>query len=164
MEVPNSKRTDLTDSESKITDSESREILVGETEINEPIEIQMTDKVRASHYLRVLEREQILCVDVEELLGDYAEDDLPQALKTRIDDHIGLCAECSQLKADYNMIIEVAEEMGREEPEMPLEVQNRLRQRLNASLGLKLPILDMPLSELLSKDKGTGSKDGGLNN
>ena len=162
MEVSDSKRTDLTGSESKLTDSDHSVMLVREGENKEQIDTQMADKTRLSHYLRVLERQEILCADVEELLGDYEEGDLPQSLKSRIDDHICVCPECTQLKLEYKMIIEVAEEMGREEPEMPLEVQNRLRQRLNASLGLNLPILDMSLSELLTKDKRADYEDGDL--
>lgn len=162
MEVSDSKRTDLTGSESKLTDSDHSVMLVREGENKEQIDTQMADKTRLSHYLRVLERQDILCADVEELLGDYEEGDLPQSLKSRIDDHICVCPECTQLKLEYKMIIEAAEEMGREEPEMPLEVQNRLRQRLNASLGLNLPILDMSLSELLTEDKRADYEDGDL--
>lgn len=159
MEVTDSKRTDLIIAESKITNSESGEFIAAESEISEQTETQMADNTRISHYVRVLEREEILCADVEELLGDYEEGDLPQSLKSRIDDHICICPECAQLKAEYNLIIEVAEEMGQEEPPMPIEVQNRLRQRLNLSLGLQLPILDMPLSELRAGRKDCNSKD-----
>lgn len=161
MEVNDLKRTDLIIAESKLTNSEGSEFIVAESELNEQAETQMADNTRISHYVRVLEREEILCADVEELLGDYEEGDLPHSLKNRLDDHISLCSECAQLKAEYNLIIEVAEEMGKEEPQMPIEVQNRLRQRLNASLGLQLPILDMPLSELRAGVKECDNSDEG---
>jgi hypothetical protein len=88
--------------------------------------------------LRIFEKSEIDCGDVEQLFGDYVEGDLPQALKGRFDDHIEECEECQQFDEEYRLVIELAQEIGEDAEPAPVEVHNRLRESLNARLGLSL--------------------------
>ena len=87
-------------------------------------------------HIRILEKGQISCEDVTELLGDYADNELIPSLVRRLDDHIDTCTYCTEVKAGYMKTIELAKEL-RNKP-APRDVQNRLRAALNQRLGLNL--------------------------
>jgi hypothetical protein len=89
--------------------------------------------------MKVLESPEIRCGDVENLLGEYADGELPMTLKSRLDAHIHKCSFCADAKNDYLKTIELAR--GLNDHPVPTEVQNRLRSRLNAVLGLQLRMI-----------------------
>lgn len=91
-------------------------------------------------HLRVLEKAQIDCCDVIDLLDDYVEHELPPALKTRFDEHVEHCPACQEVKYGYQLVIELARELGT--VPMPVAVENRLRQGLNKRLGISLSMID----------------------
>ena len=97
----------------------------------------MKNKISDRH-LRVLEKESIGCRDVERLLGDHTDHELSCSLRARIDAHIGNCSKCRELRDSYNWVIELAH--GLADAPAPREVHNRLREALNARLGLSLPL------------------------
>jgi len=88
--------------------------------------------------LMVLEKNEIDCLDVVELLGDLADGDLPPTLRARVEDHIAGCDFCADMRAGYDLTIELARELKDEDQPLPTGVQNRLRSALNAKLGLNL--------------------------
>jgi anti-sigma factor RsiW len=88
--------------------------------------------------LLVLEKSEIACEDVEMLFGDYVDNELPQSLRDRLDAHIAECEECQQFEEDYRLVLELAKEIGEEQEPAPPAVHNRLRESLNARLGLSL--------------------------
>jgi len=88
--------------------------------------------------LLVLEKTKIDCSDVETLMGDYVESSLSPTLNERLDNHIVGCNHCQREVEVYNEIIEVAKEIGQNQPKIPVSVQNNLRSALNKKLGLNL--------------------------
>jgi len=98
-------------------------------------EVGMKDK-----FARVFEKMQVTCRDVEKLLGDYTDGDLPNPLKMRLDEHICECSRCSDLVQSYNEVISLAGEIKKSEPGIPSEVRARLRASLNQKLGLALSL------------------------
>ena len=88
--------------------------------------------------LLILEKSTIECGDIEALFGDFVEDDLPATLRARVDRHIKGCADCRQFQKEYCDVIQLARELGEEVTPAPVGVQNRLREALNARLGLSL--------------------------
>ncbi len=92
----------------------------------------------ADVHLRILEKESIECEDIKELLCDYVDDDLPQALRARVSQHICNCPVCEEEESSYRNVIDLAKELREEETEISEDVQRRLREALNARLGLNL--------------------------
>ena len=90
--------------------------------------------------LMVFEKSDIECTDVVALLGDYQDDELPQALRQRIDDHIEECDYCREMESSYRLVVDLASELPEEE--MPVDVQNRFRSNLNKRLGLNLSSIE----------------------
>lgn len=88
--------------------------------------------------LRVLEKEHIDCADVTALLGDLTDNDVPPTLKGRLNQHVSDCSECQETADSYKWVVELAGEL--KEREVPSDVKRRLRERLNKTLGLSLPI------------------------
>lgn len=88
------------------------------------------------YQLRILEKQTLECSDVEELLGDYVDGDLTPSLRTRVLGHICGCEECRELEETYRMTVELAAEI-KPQP-VPADVSRRLREALNARLGLSL--------------------------
>ena len=87
-------------------------------------------------HLLMFEKHCIHCHDVEDLLGDYVDGEMPASLKERVDDHIAQCEDCSEALGSYQMVIDLAREISN--PPTPIEVKNRLRRKLNEQLGLSL--------------------------
>lgn len=92
--------------------------------------------------LFVLEKEQVNCSDVTELLGDYTDNELSASVRARLDSHIDSCEYCRDMVRTYSLTVELASEL-REKP-IPFGVQNRLRKALNQRLGLSLPLAAQP--------------------
>ena len=86
--------------------------------------------------LRILEQETINCIDFVGCLGDYQDNDLPESLKLRFDEHLSQCKCCQSFEASYRQVVEVASSIKNE---IPKGVQSRLRKALNERLGLDLP-------------------------
>jgi anti-sigma factor RsiW len=89
--------------------------------------------------LLMFEKHCLHCHDVEDLLGDYVDGDLPASLKERVDDHIAQCEDCTDALGAYQMVIELAGEISK--PPTPIEVKNRLRAKLNKELGLSMEMV-----------------------
>ena len=93
-------------------------------------------------HLRILEKENIECGDISEILGDYYEGDLTASLKNRVDEHFNQCSYCREFNSSYNAVITLAKELKNKPINRKIEdgVQKRLRMALNQKLGLNLPI------------------------
>jgi len=89
-------------------------------------------------HLRIFEKENFSCTDISNLLCDYADQDLPIALKGRFDAHCSRCPECSELVRGYQFTIDLAAELA--DRPMPQDAKNRLRIALNERLGTSLPV------------------------
>lgn len=89
--------------------------------------------------IRILEKQDISCADVESLMCDYADGELTPSLKDRVDAHGAACAECRNFMQTYLATISLAANL-KPEP-MTSEIQNRLRRSLNERLGLTLPMV-----------------------
>lgn len=87
--------------------------------------------------LSILEKPEIECSDVSELMGEYVDRDLPPGLRFRVYDHICSCDHCKKFEKSYRLVVDLAHEL-KHRP-VAREVKNRLRQVLNARLGLQLP-------------------------
>lgn len=90
------------------------------------------------HQLRILEKQEIDCIDVQLIMGDYADGDLTETLKERVDHHICTCKKCAEFKDSYLKTIELAASLLEPKP-LPVDLQNRLRAALNRRLGINLP-------------------------
>jgi len=96
----------------------------------------------------LLEKGEFTCCDLQKLVGDYFDRELPRALQTRVQEHIESCPDCVQFAGSYKLIIELAREIGldrgpaaiavEQSSEMPSGVRNRLFAHLNKTLGLEL--------------------------
>lgn len=88
--------------------------------------------------MRVLEKAQIECSDVENFIDDYAENELPRSLSLRIAGHIHECGNCEEVEDSYRMVKDLARSL-RDQP-LPDGVQARLREALNKRLGIQLSL------------------------
>jgi hypothetical protein len=98
----------------------------------------------------LLEKGEFSCRDLEKLVGQYFDRELPRALQTRVQEHIESCPACEQFAGSYHLVIELARELGRERdlvstvaplPDgetLPTPVKSRLTAHLNKTLGLTL--------------------------
>lgn len=90
-------------------------------------------------HLRILEKPEIKCTDVEQLFADYVDHELTPTLRRRITSHMRSCECCQEFKRSYLQVIELASELRNRA--VPRDVQNRLRSALNQKLGLNIPLL-----------------------
>ena len=86
--------------------------------------------------LRIFEKSEIECRDVVSLLGDYEDGELPEALQTRVEDHLEACPACAEFEHTYSLTIALAKEL--KTPPLPNGVKKRLHEALNRRLGLHL--------------------------
>ncbi len=86
--------------------------------------------------LMIFEKPAVSCEDVELLLGDYTENDLPESLKLRMDEHIAECPDCEEGLRRYREVIELAGEMKESGEPMPERVKDNLRDALHKRLGI----------------------------
>jgi hypothetical protein len=91
---------------------------------------------REEYLMEVLEKQEIDCIDVMNLLGEYADGDLTPTLHLRLDEHMNGCSYCGRMRAGYLQTIRAARDLG--DLPVPVETQNRLRQALNRVLGISL--------------------------
>ena len=89
-------------------------------------------------HLKIFEKVAVTCRDVERLLCDYVDDELPEGLKLRVDEHICGCEKCQYSLDTYKQVVLVAREIRDEAPPVPQDVSARLRARLNQEFGLSL--------------------------
>lgn len=87
--------------------------------------------------LAILEKQAIDCKDVDRLMSDYLDCELLLTTHNRISKHIDCCERCKENEEDMKLVINLAQTLQR--VTMPSGVRSRLRERLNASLGLTLP-------------------------
>jgi anti-sigma factor RsiW len=99
----------------------------------------MNDKL-TDLQLRILEKEAINCQDVEDLLGDFTDQELSCTLRGRVDSHIQRCARCQELSSSYQWVVNLAHEL-KPKP-ITQGVQSRLRSALNRRLGINLPSVE----------------------
>lgn len=90
--------------------------------------------------LMIFEKPAVSCEDVDLLLGDYTDNDLPESLKARVDEHLACCAECEEGAKRYREVIELAGELKSKEAPMPDSVKENLRNALNKKLGISVRI------------------------
>ena len=90
------------------------------------------------YQIRVLEKEEITCKDVKDLMCDYADNELTASLQERLDLHVVRCNRCKHFKETYLQTIEIASEL--KDAPVPDGVRSRLRQALNEKLGLNLSV------------------------
>jgi Putative zinc-finger len=88
-------------------------------------------------HLYILEKGEFTCEDVGVLLCDYADAELPAALRERFESHLEQCPHCEQATLEYMQVIALAAELREPDP-LPADVQERLYAGLNAKLGLNL--------------------------
>ncbi len=97
--------------------------------------------IYSEEHVLMLEKGEISCEDFEAAMCDYADGDLPETVKTRMDEHAASCDECDEFKRTYLLTISLASELGRSQP-VSVDTHNRLREALNERLGLKLKQLE----------------------
>ena len=99
-----------------------------------------TNKQFTELQMQILESSHIDCVDVVRVLGDYQDNELPDSLRLRVDEHLCNCSHCRRMERGYRNTVELAQELA--DKPVPLAVQNRLRQALNRRLGLSLTLFE----------------------
>lgn len=75
--------------------------------------------------IRILEKQEIECTDIPHMMCDYADGDLTDSLKERLDQHMSKCDSCREFKETYLKTVELAA-MLKPAP-LTSDVQNRLR-------------------------------------
>jgi hypothetical protein len=88
-------------------------------------------------HVMILEKAKLNCQDIEDVLGDYADGELSESVKARVDAHIDECEVCQELRFGYLKTIELASSLKEESPKMPDEVQERLMRSLSERLGIQ---------------------------
>lgn len=88
-------------------------------------------------YLQYLECPTFGCNEVETLVDEYIDRELPEAVHLRFDEHLGCCEECRALVFDIQKIVEIARTLDKEP--LPLGLSERLRQRLADEVGYEPP-------------------------
>lgn len=95
-------------------------------------------KLTEQHIL-LLEKGVLSCQDIEDSMCDYADGDLPEMVKARVDEHIEQCEKCRDLCDSYLYTIKVAHTLRTHTP-ITSDIQNRLRAALNERLGISLSV------------------------
>jgi anti-sigma factor (TIGR02949 family) len=75
------------------------------------------------------------CKEVIQVLSEYLEDDLSTEEKARFEQHMSECSPCMAFLRTYEKSSELATSVLRA-GEIPVELQERLREYLTARLGL----------------------------
>ncbi len=94
----------------------------------------MTD--RREKEIKILEKQTVSCRDTDTLMSDFIDNELLPTTHSRVAAHIKSCDRCTESLEDMKLVIELARALQR--PQMPRGVRTRLRQHLNAELGLNL--------------------------
>ena len=67
------------------------------------------------------------CSDIEQLLFEYVEEELPADVRAKLEKHLAGCRSCIEYVNSYRRTIQVTHEHALPEIEMPLELQRRLK-------------------------------------
>ena len=86
--------------------------------------------------IKILEKPAISCRDTDTLMSEFIDGELLASTEERVADHIKQCERCAESLEDMKLVIELARALNR--PLMPRGVRTRLREHLNAELGLNL--------------------------
>jgi hypothetical protein len=105
--------------------------------------------------LMVLEKQKTDCEDVVELLGELYDARVPRTLSGRLHTHLSDCPHCTELYTDFCKSASLADQRVdadlvplssiqsyRTARDVPAGVKKRLRQNLNARLGISLSLVD----------------------
>jgi len=96
-------------------------------------------QVRMEHDLKLfLERRNLSCSEVEELLDNYVDGDMPSDVKARFERHTEKCEHCHSLVSDCLHLVHVAKSLA--ETPIPRDVSERLREALRARVGHQVAI------------------------
>jgi len=98
----------------------------------------MDNTIDIDRQIFILEKSEIECADVSELMAEYVDNELLASLRARIDTHKRNCSQCQELEEGYRLTIQLASEI-KAEP-LPSDVSRRLRQNLNRRLKISLPV------------------------
>lgn len=93
---------------------------------------------RKEYHMEVLEKPEVDCIDVVNLLGDYTDDELTPTVRGRIDSHVEHCGYCRRMMDSYLTTVSLARELG--DRPLPVDTQRRLRESLNKRLGITLKL------------------------
>lgn len=93
----------------------------------------------------MIEKGALSCKEFEELLCDYADNELPKTLKVFMDSHADRCPCCQESRRTYLLTVRLANSLGIDD-KLPKEVEDRLRDKLNERLGLSLKPVDVTLN------------------
>ncbi len=88
--------------------------------------------------LAILEKPAIQCADVDILISDYLDGELLPTTHARVTGHLNCCERCKENEEDMRLVINLAQTLQR--VSIPRGVRTRLREKLNSSLGLTLPV------------------------
>ncbi len=80
-----------------------------------------------------IDRPVLGCSDIEELLDSYVDEEMPELLVKRFEDHLGQCESCRVLVEDCRHVITVARSLA--DTPIPQEVSERLREALQVQVG-----------------------------
>lgn len=97
-------------------------------------------KKLSDYHLYMLEKAELDCGDIEDLLGDYVDGDLTPTLESRVKEHIQDCSYCEEIESGYRLTIKLASELRNNEP-APDDVKLRLKERLNKTLGISFDLI-----------------------
>ena len=67
-------------------------------------------------------RRPLSCEDVNQFIIDYLEDNLPAKVRTRFEEHLAMCPNCSPYFDQYTQTIELVREQGTNGYEVPEEI------------------------------------------
>ena len=76
---------------------------------------------------RILHFGGYCCSDTEQLLFEYVEKELPDEVRAKLDRHIADCRSCVEYVNSYRRTIEATHDHALPTIEMPLELQQRLK-------------------------------------
>jgi len=121
---------------------QNREEDVVSSSIEVSVSVEARQIMNIEEYkIYALEKREITCVDVEKLIGEYFDGDLPVSIKARVDAHVEGCECCKRSHREYSLLIDMAGELRADVEPMSIAAQNKLRQALNQELGISMPML-----------------------
>jgi hypothetical protein len=103
------------------------------------------EEMYTEEQVMILEKGQISCDEFEAQLCDYADGELPKTMKAMMEAHECTCEACAESKRTYLLTIRLARTL-RCEATISVEIENRLREKLNERLGLTLKPIDLSMN------------------
>ena len=77
------------------------------------------------------------CMDTEQLLFEYVQEALPADIRAKLERHIADCHSCVEYVTSYRRTIEATHDHALPEMQMPLELQQRLKDFLAQNPDLR---------------------------